>query len=113
MKKDKFAAATLIATTLIVYGLMFLDNKFKLWEMFGSDFSTHTATALRLTIYIYFQTHFLLLKRSVCAVFLLYCALMVYQQYHTPLDIVSTAMVVIVLLVPCYCKEIMSTFSKR
>jgi hypothetical protein len=110
-KKDKIALPRLIAITVIVYGLMFLDTKLKLWEMFSGDYSTHTAIGL--TVFIYFQTRLVLLKRGVCTVFLFYCALMVYQKYHTAVDLISTALIIIALILPLYVKEIKSVFIKN
>ncbi len=59
---------------LIVYGLMFLDNRLHIWSRFSLDYSTHTAVALALVA-------FLAINRP-------------NQRYHTVLDIAVTGAVV-------------------
>jgi len=77
---------------VISYGLMFLDKRFHLWHSAGLDYSTHTAVSLALIIPLC-----LLLKRYQ-TVFIIsalaYTALMLYQKYHSMMDIVTTAAVI-------------------
>ena len=83
---------------LIAYGLMFLDNKLQLWPALGLDYSTHTAVALVLVVY-------LLANSPKAPWFWLtslvgYVLLMLYQRYHTVADIMTTAIVVAILYLP-------------
>lgn len=77
---------------IVSYGLMFIDNSFGLWPAFGSDYSTHTAVALSLVFALCVLTprHTKWIAGSMFA----YAALMVYQRYHSVVDIVSTAAVI-------------------
>lgn len=105
MKKDMFALIRLIYIAVVVYGMMLLDNALKIWELFGSDYSTHTAVALGLNTFIYFHMRHLIIRCLTWALFLIYCGLMLYQQYHTLLDVVSTIVVIGVLLSLLYWRE--------
>lgn len=82
----------LMAGLVIVYGLMFLDNEFKFWQSFSWDYSTHSAIALALVMFISITQHKLALYSVVSL--LTYYVLMLYQQYHTIQDILSTVVVV-------------------
>lgn len=77
---------------LIAYGLMFLDQTYLLWQRLGWDYSTHTAVALVLvSAWAVCSQH----GRIIGPLSLvLYCALMLFQHYHTPADILSTAAIV-------------------
>ena len=80
-----------LAALLIAYGLMWLDSALSLWASLGLDYSTHTAVSLALAMstVIIFPA-----SRLPVAVSLLgYFGLMLYQRYHTPLDIISTSLV--------------------
>jgi len=82
----------------VAYGLMFLDNQFALWPIFGLDYSTHTAVALVLLV-------FLGLKLKSAWAFWLgslisYALLMIYQNYHSLSDILTTALALCMLLLP-------------
>lgn len=81
-----------VAALCIVYGLMALDVRFGLWAAFGSDYSTHTAFAVALAALWYRAGRTLFLV--VAGVVLLYCGLMLYQRYHTLLDLATTALIV-------------------
>ena len=78
------------------YGLMFLDNLFHLWPSVGLDYSTHTAVALVLIIYL------ILLKPEFKFLWglslIAYCGLMYYQRYHIVADMVSTATTIMLIL---------------
>lgn len=85
---------TILVFTVIAYGLMFIDFWLGLWPAFALDYSTHTAVSLVLVM-------FLSVINKNLAVFWLfsfiaYVLLMLYQQYHTLADIVTTAVAVIV-----------------
>jgi ABC-type transporter Mla maintaining outer membrane lipid asymmetry permease subunit MlaE len=82
----------LLMLLIASYGLMFIDKAFGLWTAFGSDYSTHTAVALSLVFALCVLTPCPAkwIAGSMCA----YAGLMVYQQYHSVLDIISTAVVI-------------------
>jgi len=80
-----------------IYCLMFVDRYFLIWESLGLDYSTHTALALVFIVFLAFKSFRLML--FVLLSMLLYAGLMVYQDYHSILDIVSTGMAVTPVLV--------------
>ncbi len=69
-----------------VYGLLFFDEAYQLWPSFGLDYSTHTAFAF-VCVFSLFQ---MTTQKMWYVVFSVYCLLMLIQQYHTFLDILST-----------------------
>ncbi len=76
-----------------VYLLMWIDGVFSLWHALGLDYSTHTALAWVLVIYLSFTgTKALLFSGlSLC----LYGGLMAYQQYHSLADMLTTSLVIV------------------
>lgn len=82
----------LIGLLAAAYGLMFIDNTLRLWPSFGLDFSTHTAVSLALVLGLarVFPARWTLLAVS----FVGYLALMLYQQYHSLLDVLTTSVVI-------------------
>lgn len=81
---------------LVAYGLMFIDSKLKFWSMLELDYSTHTAVALVVVIFLVVAAKkyaFVWLGSLVC-----YFLLMLYQGYHSVEDIVTT-MICVGLLV--------------
>jgi hypothetical protein len=92
----------LVLSAIIVYALMFLDNKYLLWPAAGLDYSTHTATALAMCMFIG-ATLKNVFTRIILAVSLVaYCELMVVLSYHTWMDIASTAVPVGLILFLLY-----------
>ncbi|WP_420473933.1 hypothetical protein [Noviherbaspirillum sp. ST9] len=88
-------AASLAAGAFVAYGLMFMDNRLEIWPIAQLDYSTHTAVALVLAIFL---TRYWPASRLICWVSLgAYGLLMLYQRYHSLADILSTAAVVAVL----------------
>ncbi len=85
---------TLTAALSVAYGLMFFDKHFKLWSSFGLDYSTHTAVALVLVVFL--ATNAPKLTTLWLVSLLAYALLMLYQGYHTVSDIVVTGTVVII-----------------
>lgn len=83
---------------LIAYGLMILDNYLGLWPAVGLDYSTHTAVALVLVVYLCYSLRGMTVYWLSSIV--LYFLLMLYQGYHTLLDIISTTAIVGGLYVP-------------
>lgn len=89
-------AALSVATTLVSVGLAYvvsaLDGRYGWWPAVGLDFSTHTAVAVALVVSL------CAIKPSIwfawVGVLVAYVALMLYQEYHTLADIVTTAAVI-------------------
>ena len=86
----RFHALAVIA--FFVYGLMFLDRRLDIWDSAGLDYSTHTALALSLVLFLYFCARRwapLWIGSLVC-----YVILMLYQRYHSLADVLTTAIAV-------------------
>lgn len=85
---------TIFIFAIIAYGFMFIDSRLELWPRFALDYSTHTAVSLVLVIFLS------VINKKLAAFwlisFLAYVLLMLYQQYHTIADIVTTAVAVII-----------------
>lgn len=77
---------------VIAYGLMFLDNALGIWPRFGLDYSTHTAVACVLAVFL--AVHAPRLVWLWIGSLVAYLVLMLYQGYHVPLDVATTAVVV-------------------
>lgn len=88
----------LAAGALVAYGLMFVDNRLLLWPAMGLDYSTHTAVALVLVMFL--SAHMARARRLCWISLFAYALLMLYQRYHTIADIVTTAAVVGMLYLP-------------
>jgi hypothetical protein len=86
---DSLAVALSLA---FIYAIMFVDNDIGLWHAAGLDYSTHTAFALVWVLYICISLKTLLLP-TIISLFC-YGILMMYLQYHTLADIVTTSMAV-------------------
>jgi hypothetical protein len=91
----------LLAGLAVAYGLMFLDAALSIWPTFGLDYSTHTAVALVLVIFLCSLSVKLIPVWG--ASLMLYLALMLYQEYHTLADILTTILVVDLLYWPIAC----------
>ena len=87
--------ATLAISILTVYSLMFIDNRLRLWAYVDLDYSTHTALALTLVVFLSNNKRCTLIATSSI---MMYFLLMIYQQYHSALDILSTAIALLPLL---------------
>lgn len=81
-----------IVIVLVAYGLMFLDRRFNIWPSFGLDYSTHTAVALGLVLFLSFSAPRWAVI-WICS-FISYMLLMLYQRYHTIADIATTGLAV-------------------
>lgn len=93
LKKNPYYAAEFALIVILVYGFMFLDKSVGIWPAFKSDFSTHSATAVAMILFISIvssKIQSLILWLS----FLLYAVVMIYLNYHTALDIISTGLVI-------------------
>lgn len=76
----------------LVYAAMYADGVLLLWGRIGADYSTHTAFALVLCMLVSSITRQFMVAASL--LFLGYVALMLYQRYHTLLDVVTTVIAV-------------------
>lgn len=76
----------------ISYGLMLLDKALGLWPAIDLDYSTHTAVALSLVFAICASSPARWMWLAVSM--LTYAVLMLYQGYHSLLDIISTTAVI-------------------
>lgn len=85
---------TLAAGLAVAYGLMYVDARFNIWPTLGLDYSTHTAVALVLVVFLGVNQARLVLPAV--GSLIVYILLMLYQGYHTVSDIALTAAVVIV-----------------
>lgn len=101
----KYKAATIgkpvLAITLSIagsYGLMALDKAVGAWQLMGLDFSTHTIVSLVLAWWIIYLSKKIQLVAAVIAFTLIYWLTMLYQHYHSFLDILSTAITGLCLL---------------
>lgn len=86
----------LLSNSVFVYFVYFLDKYFSIWPHYHLDYSTHTA--LVLVFICYLSTHGKAAKWLAISSFFAYLALMIYQGYHTLLDIASTAAVILPVL---------------
>lgn len=90
-KKAGLCFGFLLASLALVYGVLFIDAKFGLWSSFGSDYSTHTAFALAVCMTLSLCTN---ATKILIGVLVVYIALMLYQQYHSLLDIITTVVAI-------------------
>jgi hypothetical protein len=84
------------------YALMFADNYYHLWPRVNLDYSTHTAVALALAfaLGVLWKRYWWVWVITSMAYFLL----MLYQRYHTPLDIATTAVSIALIAYITYRK---------
>jgi len=87
-----------------IYGLMFIDQYFLIWQSLDLDYSTHTALALVFVVFLALKGTRLMIFTVLSMLF--YAGLMVYQDYHSVLDIVSTGLVVTPVLVWLFVKKV-------
>lgn len=84
----------LLASALLVYGLMFADNRWHWWPALGLDYSTHIAAALALALFIGVGLQIRLVWILLGTSLLAYGELMFYLGYHTWRDMGATAAVI-------------------
>ena len=100
---DKLASLKGFFGILFCYILLFADHLLGLWKSFELDYSTHTAVAFSL---VYFHLHKRNLKQPAAIAFCIslagYYILMLYQQYHTVADMLTTLIVVIPAVLAIY-----------
>lgn len=84
--------ARTLASVVVVYAIMYTDNRVGLWPRLGLDYSTHTAFAVAIITslaVVSFRWLFFLIP---CLIG--YAGLMLYLGYHTMADILTTAVVI-------------------
>ena len=85
---------------VVVYLVKAVEKHFGIWESFNSDYSTHSALAVALVISL------CVLERPrralALGVFVAYEILIVLLGFHSILDIVSTLLVVVPLMLLCW-----------
>ncbi|WP_416395616.1 hypothetical protein [Allohahella sp. A8] len=88
----------LIHGLIVTYGLMVLDYQLGIWPAVGLDYSTHSAIAISLVLVALFIMPSLLwpLVSSLVG----YGLLMLYQNYHTLADLLTTGVGVSLLIFP-------------
>jgi hypothetical protein len=83
-------------SAVLVYGMMFADNHWQWWLAAGLDYSTHTAAALALVVFIGVGIKSRSVRLLLGASLLAYGELMFYLGYHSWVDMGSTAAVIAV-----------------
>lgn len=96
---DKLHGLKLLYAVLVVYGWMFVDNRFQLWHSLGLDYSTHTAAALALVMCIALRKR-LAVKCVLSVSLVLYGGLMSLLSYHTWPDMIVTASLIALCFAP-------------
>lgn len=99
-----------LLSVFYVYSVMFTDEHFKIATSLGFDYSTHTALALVLVIYLALydtkskhgiefkhgtKLNGINLRALTIGSMLLYVWLMIYQSYHSITDITLTALIIV------------------
>lgn len=99
-KKGTRYALALDALTLLAVGLAYalqgVDAQLGIWSGVGLDFSTHTAVFVAIASSLW--QHGRASRLAAALLGLTYAALMLFQHYHSWLDITSTAAVTLVPL---------------
>jgi len=98
LKTGNWRLIGLAAVVTVAYGLMFADKRYGIWSNFGLDYSTHSATSLGMVVFMSYFTDRRPVRIGLGASFILYALLMLYQRYHSLLDILTTGSVVVLLL---------------
>jgi hypothetical protein len=83
---------------IVAYGLMFIDIKLDLWKTFSLDYSTHTATAVGMIVFIGVLIKAPLRIAMLVFSLALYAVLMKVLGYHGYLDVITTTIVVVPLV---------------
>ena len=98
--KRTSALVQIISSTLFIYAVMLVDNWLQIWPTFSLDYSTHSALSLVFVSFIAIYKPDL--KKSAIVSFIIYALIMLYQQYHSLADIVTTALTVTPVLMLIY-----------
>ena len=92
-------ALTLLAVA-VAYAVQTLDSQLGLWSRAGLDFSTHTAVFIAIASSLWQENRAWQFAAALLGFG--YAALMLYQHYHSWLDITSTAAVMLLPLTPLW-----------
>ncbi len=96
IRNHKHSAASQTTVLLLGFGIIYfiywLDQQLKLWTSFGLDYSTHTATSLLMTTFIFYYLK--RLRYLFLIMFIVYLLIMIYQKYHSIQDILTTCMII-------------------
>jgi hypothetical protein len=96
---NKSYCVRFICAAAVVYGWMYVDQYFQLWASFNLDYSTHTAAALALVVFVSLgksNSYKWLLTGSLVT----YGYLMYLLNYHSWIDMLTTILVVGLSLLP-------------
>ncbi|VAW65612.1 hypothetical protein MNBD_GAMMA09-1251 [hydrothermal vent metagenome] len=91
-KKSGFIKSIqLLSLIALVYITQAVDNYFYIWKSFSYDYSTHTAFSLAIVLFFIHEN--IKITLILVGTFFCYLLLMIYQKYHTPEDIITTAII--------------------
>jgi len=95
----------------VAYGFMLLDNFYHIWPKLRLDYSTHAAVSLVLVLFLglLMPKSFLLWATSLVA----YYGLMLYQEYHSLTDIVSTVFLIAVAITIIFVPMLVGKKAKK
>lgn len=96
-RKAAIPSAFLSFGLLLVYGISAVDHKWDIWPSFGADYSTHAAFAIAACAALSLCIGYRIALLGLLAMYML---LMLYQQYHSIVHIVTTSAVVGLALWP-------------
>ena len=100
---DRSAWLKGLAGIVLAYAIMFLDKITQLWASLSLDYSTHSAVALVLIMFLVHKRPMKSLSWIALVLSLVaYYCLEVYMAYHSVADIVSTVIVLMPLVVVIY-----------
>lgn len=98
-QKERFQSIVFFLWVIIVaYGLMFVDIQLGLWKKFSLDYSTHTATAVGMIVFIGVLVKALIRIAVLVFSLVLYAVLMKVLGYHGYWDVITTTVVVVPLV---------------
>lgn len=81
-----------LVSVAAIYAVGWVDAKFSLWLSVDLDYSTHTALYVALAVSLWMIDWRAGVAGTVIG--LAYAVLMLYQKYHTALDIVTSALAI-------------------
>ncbi len=81
---------------VVVYIIQFVDSYYLLWNLYALDYSTHTAFSLAMVFF--FLPASAKIKIIIIISFIAYLLLMLYQEYHTVADVLTTMAVLLPIM---------------
>lgn len=103
MRQGSGGARAWLASALsiaVVYIVKAIDGKLDLWERLGADYSTHSALAAALVVSLCFLDR--TRRKLTLGILAVYELLIVLLGFHSILDIVTTLIIVIPLMLLCW-----------